>query len=297
MSSENETGALSGRDILVRILPILVPVALLFGGGLLFTAAQSVGLLLPYPHELYGLDAYRELLEEPWFLKSLGYTAYVALTSAVVSLVLGTAIAYGIWRLPAWVQPAAIVYKIPLVLPHIAVAFITLVFLSGSGIVASVAHRTGLIDSPSDFPPVLFGGNGLGLIAAYVYKEASFVALLVLGVLYRVDRRLMDTAKNLGANRTTVFFKIVLPQIRPILHTAFIILFLYSFGAFDIPYLLSESNPQMISIFVYSIYFKRSLALRPIAMAALVIMFTLSLFFIVLYSRALDSTGTRNRKV
>ncbi len=297
MSSETELSSPSKRTITVYLLPVAVPVLVLFGGGLLFTIAQSFGRLLPYSHDFHGFEAYAELFNEPWFLRSLGYTAYVALSSATIAIVAGTALAYGIWMLPLSVRPPAIIYKIPLVLPHIAVAFVTLLFFSGSGILASITYHLGIIDLPSEFPSILFGGNGLGLIAAYVYKEASFVALLALGVLYRIDQRLIDTARNLGAGNLMVFFRVVLPHLKPILHTAFIILFLYSFGAFDIPYLLSESDPQMLSVFVYSMYFQRPLSLRPISMAALVIMSFFSIFFIILYSRVIERAGVRSRKL
>ncbi|MFO7783071.1 MAG: hypothetical protein ACQET7_03040 [Thermodesulfobacteriota bacterium] len=81
------------------------------------------------------------------------------------------------------------------------------------------------------------------------------------------------------------------------MHTAFIILFLYSFGAFDIPFVLSESRPGMLSIRVYNLYFKRDLARRPEAMAILVILFCFAALFIMAYSLVVRRLESSERKV
>jgi putative spermidine/putrescine transport system permease protein len=121
--------------------------------------------------------------------------------------------------------------------------------------------------------------------------------LLVVSVLKKFDFRQIETAKMLGAGRYRIFFRIVLPFLLPVINTSFIILFLYSFGAFDIPFMLGESYPGMLSIQVYNLYFKRDLVNRPQAMAILVVMFAFSLIFIYLYSRVAQKIDIRYRKI
>jgi putative spermidine/putrescine transport system permease protein len=52
----------------------------------------------------------------------------VALASAAGSVILGTFLAYRVWQLPRSLAGTALVYKIPLILPHIAVALIIFIF-------------------------------------------------------------------------------------------------------------------------------------------------------------------------
>jgi putative spermidine/putrescine transport system permease protein len=85
--------------------------------------------------------------------------------------------------------------------------------------------------------------------------------------------------------------------VRPAMHTAFIILFLYSLGGFDIPYLVGESYPSMISIKVYNLYFKRELANRPEAMAILTCLFLFSLIFIWAYGKVTQRLTSQERKL
>ncbi len=276
----------------LKLAPVLLPCLLLFGGGLALAVAQSLGLWLPFPHAGAMGDAYVALWKGHMadsFLLSLR----VGLVSAALSVVLGTMLAVGLWRMPAGLQQLGVVYKIPLILPHIAVAFIVLVFFAKSGLLSSLAYHAGLIDRPAAFPSLVFGGSGVGMIMAYVYKETPFVLLMAYASLKRLDGRLLDTAHMLGAGMWMQWRCVLLPHLAPALHTSFIILFLYAFGAFEIPFLLGESKPGMLSIEAYNLYFQRDLSFRPQAMAVLVCMFVFSLGFIVLYMRAVQRFASR----
>ena len=284
---------------MLRLLPLGIPFLGIFCGGLALALAQSFGFFLPAPSPQAGASwhAGYDALFQGLFPASFVFTLYVALASSALATALGAAVAYLIWLLPESLRPAAAVYKIPLILPHIAVAFIILVLFSQSGFLASIGHALGLVGRPADFPALLFAGNGLGLIAAYAFKGLGFVILLAYSMLARLDRRLATAARMLGAGGPAIFWRIALPHMAPALHSCFIILFLYAFGGFDIPYLLSESNPGMLSILTYNLYFKRDLANRPTAMAALVLMFLFSTFFISLYVRMARRLTGAERKL
>lgn len=282
--------------ILLRLSPLLVPFLLLFTGGLGLAVLQSFGLMLGFPYEGGPLDAWRMLLTEG-MLRSMGLSVYVALVSAALSVGLGMLMAFGVWRLPPRLHPAASVYRIPLILPHIAVAFIVLVFWTQSGLAASVLHSLGLIESPADFPALLYGGSGAGMILAYVYKQVPFAMLMVYAVLQRLDPGLLQTARMLGASRLRTYLRVVVPHCAPVAHTTFIIFFLHAFGAFEIPFLLGESSPGMLSVEVFNLYFRRDLSHRPQAMAVLVSMFVFSAVFIVSYFKVVSRLNPRERKL
>lgn len=290
-----ERERLAWSRVLPRLAPLALPFAALFLGGFVLALLQSLGLALGFPYESGLLDAYRAVLR-PRYLASFAFSLWVALASAGISTLAGALLATQVWKLPALWQRPALIYKIPLILPHIAVGFIVLTLLSRTGFAASLAFHLGLIDKPAEFPSLLYTG-GLGMILAYVYKETPFALLMALAVLRRLDPRLPQTARMLGASRTRVFLRVVLPHMAPALHAVFIILFLYTFGAFEIPFLLGQSRPDMLSIEVYNSYFQRGLEHRPAAMALLALMFFFSAAFIALYSRIVRRLDPRERKL
>ena len=269
--------------ILFNLLPLLIPFLAIIGGGLLVTTLQSLGLLMfSYQYEDM-LFAYKELFADTWFVRSAIFSLYVALSATLISIVLGTLFAYMVWRLPARYHSRTVIYKIPLILPHIAVGFIAVIVLSKTGILSSMAYQLGIIHSFESFPNLLYTRSGIDLILAYIYKETPFVMVMVYAILSRFDKRLMETASMLGASRPRIFFTLILPFIMPILNTTFIILFIFSFGGFDLPFVLGDSYPGMITIRIYEYFFQKDMALRPVAMAMLTLVFSFSLLFIFTY--------------
>jgi len=262
--------------ILLQLSPLLIIFLGLFVTGIFVTFLQSLNLLGIF-HEKVSLLSYVLLFKNPQFLISLLYSLFIAMISASLSIFFGTAIAMAIWRMPVKMKIMAIVYKIPLILPHITIAFITVLFLSKPGILSRISYHLGLIDNFIRFPNILYSGKGFGIIIAYTIKETSFVILMVLGVLLKLPETQIQTAKMLGANFLQIFFTVIIPIIKPAVRISFIIIFLYSLGAFDIPYVMSESQPEMVSVSIYNTFFKKDLIHRPEAAAELVILFVLSL--------------------
>lgn len=291
------TTRLQGRSIVIGLMPLLIPFVAIFGCGLLITVLQSFGLyMFSYTYE-DSLFAWRQLVADRWFLQSAGYSLYVAASSAGCSIVLGTYLALQIWKLPLRQQGWSVIYKIPLILPHIAVGFIAVILLSRTGVVSSVAHQIGLIDSFQQFPALLYSSSGFDLISAYIYKETPFVMVMVYGVLCRFDKRRVETAQMLGARPLRIFHALLLPFLLPVLNATFVILFVYSFGGFDLPFVLGDSHPGMLSIRVYEYFFQKDIALRPVAMAMLSVMFLFTMGFIVIYLRIARSMEKEARTI
>lgn len=273
---------LKDRAQLLKLLTIGVPFALLFLYGLIYAFIQSLGYNTPVSTDFKGFDAYSKLLKDPWFISSWIISLRIAFISAFISLMIGSVLAYWLWNLKD--KNFTIVYKIPIILPHIVAAFFIQVFFSRSGFISSIAYNLGITESITDFPILLYSKHGTGIILAYIYKEVPFVILLKLAIYNKIDKRMLSAAENLGAGKVTIFVRVIFPYLLPVINTLFIILFLYSFGAFEVPFLVGASRPEMLPIYVYKLYFERELSYRPVAMAALVLMFMFSSIFVFLYS-------------
>jgi putative spermidine/putrescine transport system permease protein len=157
--------------------------------------------------------------------------------------------------------------------------------------------KIGLIDEYTQFPDFIYSWNGAAVVFAYVYKEIPFVMLMVLSVLKNFDRNQIITAKMLGGKEVRIFVKVVLPFLLPIIHTLFVILFVYSFGAFDIPFILGKSSPSMMSVKIFRLYFMRDISARPESLAALAFVLIFSVLSIYLYFRIMRLIGLKDRGI
>ncbi|MFP4644128.1 MAG: ABC transporter permease [Spirochaetales bacterium] len=271
--------------IAVSLGPLLLPFAAVFLGGIVLSTVQSFGVWSPVEPTASGLSVYRQLLSDPWFPGNAWFSASVAFRSAFIAVVGGFFLALAVWKLPQGFQGPAVIYHVPLILPHLAVALVVMVVFGSTGFLARLAALLESLSLPVEYNSPLFDTAGRGLVIAYVYKELPFAAVLLLPVLRGIDPRLLQTAEMLGARRATIMRRIIIPEVAPVAATVFIIMFLYAFGAYDIPFVLGSSRPQMLSIAAYTVYFERQLAMRPLAYAMLTLMALASLILLYLYAR------------
>jgi len=264
----------------IRLLPLVPPVGGLFAAGAAVTVIQSFGALVPLPEVETGTDAWMYLFADGWIWASVFHSLVVAVLSAAVSVALGTVMAWGIHRLPGIWRNLAAVCKIPLILPHLTVAYLAILIFGQAGFLSAAAARLGWVAAPADFPNLLYSGHGIGVGLAYVMKETSFVILMVGAMLRKLDEGLVQSARMLGASRIAVFRDIVLPHVRPAMVSSFLIMSLYALGAFEIPWLIGESRPQMLSVTAYNLYFNHDLSRRPEAAALLTFLMVISALLI-----------------
>ncbi len=271
--------------IALSLASLVLPFVVVFLGGVVLSVVQSFGVWSPVEPAASGFSVYRELLTDPWFLGNAWFSASVAFRSALISVVGGFLLALAVWKLPQSFQGPAVIYHVPLILPHLAVALVVMVIFGSTGFLARLAALLESLSFPVGYDSPLFSPDGHGLVIAYVYKELPFAAVLLLPVLRGIDPRLVQTAEMLGAGRATIMRRIIIPEVAPVAATVFIILFLYAFGAYDIPFVLGSSRPQMLSIAAYTVYFERQLAMRPLAYAMLSLMALTSIILLYMYAR------------
>lgn len=281
----------------MRLAPLLLPYCALFCAGLALTLAQSLGLFPPLGPGQATLEHYQVLTRDQGLGLSLGLSLLVAFVSAAGSVLGGTVLALALWRMPPGLRRVGVLSKIGLILPHVAVAFLVMLMLGRTGLVSSALFQLSLLADPEEFPNILHTGSGLGMILAFLLKGVPFALLLVGAVLFGFDTRLIQTARMLGAGPLRTFWSVTLPRLLPAMHSAFIILFLYAFGSFDIPFVLGESHPGMLSIRVFDIFFQRDLGQRPQAMAILTVMFVFAALFAMLYNRLAAYMDAWRRKL
>ena len=257
---------MGGRlKIALLLSPALAVIGVLFAGGLAAAVAQSLGYMPALGETELSLDAYREVLTGEEFLSSLGLTFYVAASSTAISTVLAVLAALALRRSSGRIS--SVVFQLPITIPHLVAAVGIALVVSQTGLGARLAASLGLIGEPADFPALLYDRYSVGIILTYVWKEVPFIALVVLASLRGVTAELEDVARTLGAGAWQRFWYVVFPVIAPGVVAASLIVFAFTFGAFEVPYLLGKTYPTILPVMAYNEYRDTDLAARPVAMA------------------------------
>jgi putative spermidine/putrescine transport system permease protein len=267
----------------------MLVIGVLFSGGIIAALVQSLGYMPAVGQTGISLAAYKEVLGDKDFLNSLILTLYVAGASTGISTVLAVLAALALRSSSGRIS--AVVFQLPITIPHLVAAVGIALVVSQTGLGARLAAALGLIGEPREFPALLYDRYSIGIILTYVWKEMPFIALVVLASLRGVARELEEVARTLGASAWQRFWYVVFPVISPGIVAASLIVFAFTFGAFEVPFLLGKSYPTILPVMAYNEYRDLDLAARPVAMAINILIAVITAFIAAAYLRLAKDLG------
>lgn len=271
------------RTALLLLLPFAVITALVLFSAVV-VLVQSLGFIPAFGLHEFTLHYYLDALGDERFLQALGVSLYVAFVSAVAATAGGILVSAALVARRQAKGGALHIVRLPILVPHIVVALFVSAVFSQTGLAARLAYALGLIQEYTQFPQLLYTGNYLGTILAYLWKEIPFVAYFVLALMSSVRETLGEAAENLGASPLRSFFQVTLPLTFPAICNAFLIIFIFAFGGYELPLLLGPTLPKALPVFAYLEFSSPDLQHRPYAMAANGCMLILSCAMAALYA-------------
>jgi len=157
---------------------------------------------------------YVTFFQDQLILSALRDSLIVAIVAVAISAVLGTLMAVGLAR---YHFPGKGLYRgvsyLPLIIPDIAIAVATLIFLAA----VAIPFSRGLIQL-----------SLATIIAAHVVFCLAYVALVVSTRLATLNPNLEEAALDLGATPTQVFLKVLLPELMPAIISGCLLAFVLS---------------------------------------------------------------------
>lgn len=248
------------------IMPIVL-LGVLFIYGVANGIIQSFGYIPAFNLRDLSLDYYIKVIKSPTFLDSLKVTLHISLISSILAAVLGTILTAALVYTGHTEGKIIQVIKLAILIPHTIVALFSISILSQNGLLARLLYKLGIISTQGDFPLLLYTKNNIGIILGYLWKEVPFVAYFSLSLMASINKTLGEAAENLGASRLKSFIHITLPLSMPAIAKAFLIILTFSFGAYDLPFLLGATVPKALPVQAHVEYIHPDLRHRPYAMA------------------------------
>jgi putative spermidine/putrescine transport system permease protein len=273
----------------LMLSPALAVILILFMGGLVMGVMQSLGYMPIIGRYDISLDAYRNIFTREDFYRSLILTVWIGFASTVLSTILAIGCALVLRQAFRGKRGVTFIFQFNIPIPHIVGAIGILFLFSQSGFLARMANAVHIINEPSDFPALVYDRYAIGIILEYVWKTTCFTGVIVLAVLQSIGEDYEDLARTLGANRWQRFRYVVLPLIMPGVLSSSILVFAFTFGAFEIPFLLGQRYPSALPVLAFRNYTNVDLNARPDAMAMSVfiaVMITVLIFIYMKVTRA-----------
>ena len=279
--------------ILLLLLPFLGITALVCISVWNVTV-QSLGYIPAFGLTKLTLRYYAEVFQNPDFVSSVLVSLKIALWSAVFACILGVVLAMALIKTRKAQGATLYAIRLPILVPHAVVAVFVVQILGQTGLAARLLYALGFITDSSGFPQLLYTPSYFGTILAYLWKEIPFVAYFVLAFMSSISETLGEAAENLGASPLRGFFEVTLPLSLRVIAKAFLIIFIFAFGGYELPLLLGSTLPKALSVQTYLAYMNPDLLQRPLAMAMNGTMLLLSAAISLLYAFAVIGL---NRKI
>ena len=223
----------------------------------------------------FSLQWYAELFHNSNILEAVRNTLVLAVSSAVIATVMGTAAAVGIYRLRSKYLRAALdtVTNIPMINPDIITGIsLMLMFVF-------VGRLFGLSNSLSFWT----------MLIAHVTFCLPYVILQVLPKLQQMDKALPEAAMDLGCTPLRAFLKVEIPELFPGILTGMIMAFTMSLDDFVISYFTAGPGFQTLPVLIYSMTKK---TVKPTIYSLATIIFFVILALLTL-SNLVDSDTDR----
>lgn len=266
----------------VMALPAAIVIIILFFGGIVEGFKQSLGIFPAAGQSTLSFSAYMKLLASPDFWLSFAITVKVSLISTILAALLGLVMAICLFMLSKtrsfeWIPLWRRWFQLPFVVPHLAGAYLIVLLFTQSGWLSRIAYHVGWIEDINHFPILVNDQHGIGIILTYTWKEAPFILLCIYPVLHRIHDSWRDAARVFGASSAAFIKEIVLPLLLPAWFSASFIVFVFTFSAFEVPYLLGVTYPKMLPVLAFEAY-AGDLSERPAAMAIGILLVVITAF-------------------
>ena len=200
-----------------------------------FNAGESTAELSGFSFRWY-IELFRS--EEAWV--ALRNTLILAVSSALIATVIGTAAAEGIYKMRSKLCKTVItsVTNVPMMNPDIVTGMSMMLFFAA---VMSFFHI-------ADY-------NSIGFVAMLISHTTFCLPYVILSVLPRINElgdSLSEAALDLGCTPTQAFFKVKLPNILPGVISGMVMAFTLSLDDFVISYFVGPTNFQTLPLLIYS---------------------------------------------
>jgi spermidine/putrescine transport system permease protein len=228
--------------LVLLVVPILVVIAHSFWTQHYLTIDRT-----------FTLENYRVALTEPIYRDLLWRSLYISMTVSLLTVVLAYPIAYyisfhGGQRKGLWL----FLITIPFWTSYLLRVMAWKVILGYNGVLNSGLMGLGITDHPTT--ALLY--NSSAVIITLTHAWAAFAVLPIFVSLEKVDRTLVEAAKDLGDGPLRSFLRVTLPLSMPGVISALLIVMIPTVGDYVTPKLVGGKDGVMIANAIQGLFGK-----------------------------------------
>ena len=204
----------------------------------------------------FTLDHYRELLTTPKALASIGKSLFLAVSSATICSVIGTAVVVAVRRSKGFFKKALEgIALLPEMLPSIVLVIGIMLFWNAIYKVLPLYNTIGI------------------MVLAYVVLYLPYTVQYVTSAFTQINDSLLEAGRTFGGTPSYVFRRITLPMISRGIFAGWMMIFIIAFRELVTASLIAPPNVLVVSTYINREFEQGSVSLG-MAMAVLCVLIT-----------------------
>lgn len=260
------------------VLLVLVPTLMVLAVS--FMTSNTPGEI----STVFTLSNYKAILD-PLFLQVLADSFEMAFVTTALCLLIGYPFAYNLSKYRGKFKSLLLVLIIiPFWTSSLIRTYAIIIIIKTNGVLNGILMALGIIDEP-----LRLMYTETAVLVGMVYSLLPFMILPLYAVLEKLDGKLVEAAKDLGAGRMRTFWHVVLPLSMPGVIAGSMLVFLPTLCLFYISDVLGGAKSLLIGNFIRNQF----LLTRnwPMGAAASMILTVLMFIIIYIYYRSTKKTG------
>lgn len=194
---------------------------------------------------VFDLNNYRNLFSL-FFGRVLVFSLFIAGLSAAVCVTIGFPFTYFITRLRRRVQVIWMVFLLSVLsLSEVIIGFAWSLLLSRTAGLSNLFVWMGLMMEPVSWTPSFWA-----LLIGICYIAFPYTVLVLYPSLSRLDPALPEAAQTLGASPVRTFFTVIVGSLRNAIVAVFIMVFVFTLGAYLLPQILGRPRHWTLSVLI-----------------------------------------------
>lgn len=253
-SSAPEGAAQDRNKVRPAQVLLLLPLLALFVGFFIIPLFVMMGISLLSGNPVsddnvhFTLANYEKLFSDELYIDVLIDTIKLGVTTTVFAVLIGYPLAFQLARAcnPKIRSLLLVAILSPMLTGIVVRTYAWMALLADHGIINSGLEAMGMIDGPL---PLMY--NTFGVVVALVHIFVPFMVLTVTGVVSKIDLRLEEAARSLGANTFRTFMEVTLPLSMPGILAGSLLVFSLAISSYVTPILMGGFSVLTLPILIY----------------------------------------------
>lgn len=215
-------------------------------------------------------------------------TSLTVLFAIAVSYLLALYLRFSDSRISRFISA---LYLLPRFIPGLVAVYAMKIIISDSGLLNRISLLFSQTSPLYDYKPGLLY-NAKGIILMNLWFNIPFATMIITAALSGISTSIIESARDVGAGRLRIFFKMILPLSISDVMIAATFVFMSNISSFTTPYLIGANHPMMLGVYLRKQFSSRNYELAA-AISVLIFLFSSVSAIVYIYTNLKEKEWQR----